>query len=220
MVSLEAGGEQVQYQNSYEKCSSGQDKRPAEADQHKVLAVVQVPSFEDWEAFEDHYMESECGWPQNSSPDRALTTEAYDLQSQINTALATADLQLLQYSNSLATLRREEEKTLLERVVKLQRHHKAVRDKLGNGENAAKAIALLLKAFRVAKDIAKAEYRMLVQAEIALGPISSRPLSHFPARQERTVKLMREKPPAVSQSMRFSRSAVYMRKKRLEVIGC
>jgi len=162
-------------------------------------------------------MEQRCGDPHQWT----LMVRAEDrLQRETWQILASEQHCLLKYSNSLAQERLGEERAVLMRVVRLKRHQKDIRSKLASGQTASKAVALVLKAFRLTRDIEEAEYSALLKAELALGPQPTLPLpptaALLPERPLRLALTQRGSKPAES---RFSRAAAYMRAKRLTSLG-
>lgn len=140
------------------------------------------------------------------------------LQRETWQILASEQHCLLKYSNALAQERLGEERAVLMRVVRLKRHQKDIRSKLASGQTASKAVALVLKAFRLTRDIEEAEYSALLKAELALGPQPTLPptAALLPERPLRLALTQRGSKPAES---RFSRAAAYMRAKRLKSLG-
>ena len=159
-------------------------------------------------------MAQQCGCPQE------WAREEHRLQAEIWDLLAPEQHSLLTYSNTLARSRQEEERTVFLRVIHLQRHHKDIRSKLAAGSNPSKAVSLLIKAFRLTRDIEQAEYHSLLRAEFALGPLPTLPFSQVPApKPERPLRLaltQRVEKPAKG---RFSRAAAYMRARRIETLS-
>lgn len=153
-----------------------------------------------------------CGEPHQWA---LMVREEDRLQRETWQILAKEQHFLLKYSNSLAEQRLREERAVLMRIIRLKRHEKDIRSKLADGHSASKSIALVLKAFRLTRDIEEAEYSALCRAELALGPLPSLP-APTALQPERPLRLALTHTGSRPADTSFSRATAYMRAKRLQ----
>lgn len=100
---------------------------------------------------------------------RTLAGEVQRLQDEVWANIGPWATELVMEANAMASQRSLEEHRVLQTMVALQRHHFALRARLCRQEDIRKPAALLLKTFRVAKDIERLQLVDLLRKEAEIG---------------------------------------------------